>query len=122
MTEENEATVIAANEKVSALTKVRVRWLALPPSWGWRIAPNRTRMAFEIMLSDETHIAFVEADVSKEVLEALVMAPEDVRLLLLRVSKLETALKNIYDLAFTGSTDFSSIRELTKRALEKEEG
>lgn len=125
MTEENKATVVTTSEKVSALTKVRVRWLALPPSWRWKIAPTpahrAVRRAFEIMTADNAHIAFVEADVSKEVLEALVMAPEDVRLLMLRVSKLENTLRTIFDLTFIGATDLSSVKELAKRALEKEE-
>lgn len=73
------------------------------------------------MTADNAHIAFVEADVSKEVLEALVMAPEDVRLLMLRVSKLENTLRTIFDLTFIGATDLSSVKELAKRALEKEE-
>jgi hypothetical protein len=124
VTEEAATTVVAADEKTNALTKVRVRWLALPPSWRWKVvqmpAHRTTRGAFEIM-TDSAHLAFVEADVTEEVLEALVMAPEDVRLLLLRVSRLEGALRNISDLTFTGSTDLSSVKELAKRALDKEE-
>lgn len=122
MPEETEATVVSTSEKISALTKVRVRWLAQPPSWRWKIAPNRgpSRKAFEILTTDSEHIAFIEAGISQEVLEALVMAPEDVRLLMLRVSKLERCLQTIYDLAFVGATDLSSVRELAKHALENE--
>lgn len=118
---------VVENDKPDPLARVRERWIALPAQWIWKFGARvgsssiRKINIFALVLGKPEVLAVVDGKVRKEVLEALVMAPEDVRLLLLRVGRMEHALRVIVDLAFVGAPDsLSFIRDTAKRVLEKE--
>ena len=102
---------------------IRARWARLPPHWRWdvveMIEKRRPITVTKIITMDGNHLATI-SKTNAATLEAIVMAPEDVRTLFGRIEDLENTLRSILDLSFLASgNELRLIQESARLVLEK---